>query len=266
MFWLDYYASGTRSIQRTTTRKQIIINSTCTSIREVLFAFFNGGSARRNDCETVKFKLTTFRLKAIIVKASCSHWVPSGCHSSHRGRCDRGRCGGAPSIHYCTRLALVTLRMMEEDTGGGCIGDGEGVMDTLSDRRQIYCALNSSNLINNEEESFFFSLPRLTFLTLTHTSLNSLFLLRTLSHCCSSIHTVLLMLVKSHSFSSLFITRPKLTHWRRKGSAENYETWSAWMWHTTAVVQREIKSKCVAKLSCNNWKEEKNCLTVKCRV
>ena len=114
----------------------------------------------------------------------------------------------------------------------------------------------------------FLSLPRLTILTLTHISLNSLFLLRTISHCCSSIHihTVLLMLVRSHSFSSLFITRPKLTHWRRKGSAENYETWSAWMWHTTAVVQREIKSKCVAKLSCNNWKEEKNCLTFKCRV
>ena len=87
-----------------------------------------------------------------------------------------------------------------------------------------------------------------------------------MSHCCSRIHTVLLMLVRSHSFSSLFITRPKLTHWRRKGSAENYETWSAWRWHTTAVVQREIKSKCVAKLSCNNWKEEKNCLTFKCRV
>ena len=109
-------------------------------------------------------------------------------------------------------------------------------------------------------------LPRLTFFTLTHASLNSLFLLRTMSHCCSGIHTVLLMLVRSHSLSSLFITRPKLTHWRRKGSAENYETWSAWRWHTTAVVQREIKSKCVAKLSCNNWKEEKNCLTFKCRV
>ena len=46
--------------------------------------------------------------------------------------------------------------MMEEDTGGGWIGDGEGVMDTLSDRRQIYCALNSSNLINNNEEESFF--------------------------------------------------------------------------------------------------------------
>ena len=119
------------------TTRRIQINTTCSSIREVLFAFFNGGSARRNDCKTFKNKLTTFRLKAIIVKASCSHWVPSGCHSGHGGRRDWGRCRAAPSIH-CTRLALVTLRMMEVDTGGGWSGDGERIMDALSDRSQIH--------------------------------------------------------------------------------------------------------------------------------